>query len=100
VISYHVLLVDSDFHPIEPEQRRVEAVALTFHGDASQRAPIEAHPITIGDDVWIGAGAMIMKGVTIGPGARIEAGSVVTSDVPAGAYAGGSPARVLGAAVE
>jgi len=50
----------------------------------------------VGDDVVIGIGAMILKGVRIGAGARIEAGAVVTSDVPAGAVAAGNPARVVG----
>lgn len=52
-------------------------------------------PITIGDKVWVGMRAMILKGVTIGDGAVVAAGSVVTKDVPAGALVGGVPARVI-----
>lgn len=52
-------------------------------------------PVVIGDRVWIGARAMILKGVTIGHDAVIGAGSVVTKDVPAGAVVGGVPARIL-----
>lgn len=52
-------------------------------------------PVTIGDDVWLGAGAMILKGVTIGARAVIGANSVVTHDVPAGAVVAGNPVRVL-----
>lgn len=52
-------------------------------------------PITIGDKVWVGMRAMILKGVTIGDGAVVAAGSVVTRDVPAGALVGGVPARVI-----
>jgi acetyltransferase-like isoleucine patch superfamily enzyme len=52
-------------------------------------------PVTIGDHVWIGSRAMIMKGVTIGDGAVIAAGSVVTRDVAAGTLVGGAPAREL-----
>lgn len=52
-------------------------------------------PITIGDRVWIGARSTILKGVTIGDGAVVAAGSLVTKDVPAGALVAGSPARVV-----
>jgi len=52
-------------------------------------------PVTIGEDVWLGAGAMILKGVTIGPRAVIGANSVVTHDFPAGAVVAGNPVRVL-----
>ncbi|WP_237182616.1 sugar O-acetyltransferase [Roseomonas marmotae] len=53
-------------------------------------------PIHIGRNVWIGGGALILPGVTIGDDAVIGAGSVVTRDVPAGATAFGNPARVKG----
>ncbi|WP_205563455.1 sugar O-acetyltransferase [Cohaesibacter haloalkalitolerans] len=52
-------------------------------------------PITIGNNVWISGDAKIMPGVTIGDGAVIGAGSVVTKDVPAGMLAVGNPARIL-----
>jgi acetyltransferase-like isoleucine patch superfamily enzyme len=52
-------------------------------------------PIRIGNDVWIGAGAMILKGVTIGDEAIVAAHAVVTRDVPPGALVGGIPAKVL-----
>ncbi len=51
-------------------------------------------PVVIGANVWIGGGALIMPGVTIGDDAIIGAGSVVTRDVPAGATAMGNPARL------
>ncbi|WP_277750457.1 sugar O-acetyltransferase [Actinomyces oricola] len=54
-----------------------------------------ARPITIGNAVWIGAGASVLPGVTIGDGAVIGAGSVVTHDVPPRTVAAGNPARVL-----
>ena len=52
-------------------------------------------PVVIGDDVWIGGGAIICPGVTIGSGAVIGAGSVVINDIPAGVVAAGNPCRVI-----
>ena len=54
-----------------------------------------AKPITIGDDVWIGGGAIICPGVTIGHRAVIAAGAVVVKDVPEDVLVGGNPARVI-----
>ena len=52
-------------------------------------------PITIGDDVWIGGGAIVCPGVTIGNGAVIGAGAVVTKDVPDHVLVGGNPAKII-----
>ena len=49
----------------------------------------------IEDDVWIGANAIILKGVTLGKGCVVAAGSVVTKSVPANALVGGNPARII-----
>lgn len=54
-----------------------------------------AYAVAIGDDVWIGGGAIICPRVTIGSGATIGAGSVVTRDIPAGVFAAGNPCRVI-----
>lgn len=55
----------------------------------------EARPIRLGREVWIGRGAVVLAGVTIGDGAVVAANAVVTRDVPAGAVVGGVPARPL-----
>jgi acetyltransferase-like isoleucine patch superfamily enzyme len=57
--------------------------------------PCVSAPVTIGDDVWIGAKCVILSGVNIGSGAVVAAGAVVNRDVPAGAMVGGVPARIL-----
>jgi maltose O-acetyltransferase len=63
---------------------------------AMRRTGLElGKPITIGDDVWIGGGAIICPGVSIGSGTTIGAGSVVTKDIPAGVVAAGNPCRVI-----
>lgn len=63
---------------------------------AEQRRKEElGKPIDIGSDVWVGGGAIILAGVSIGSRAVIGAGSVVTRDVPEGVFAAGNPCRVL-----
>ena len=68
-------------HPLEPGPRRDKLEA--------------AKPITIGNNVWIGGGAIILPGVTVGENSVVGAGSVVTKDVPANVVAVGNPARVI-----
>lgn len=63
---------------------------------AQRRAGLEtARPIVIGDNVWLGAGVLVLPGVTIGENSVIGAGSVVNRDVPANVVAAGNPCRVL-----
>jgi acetyltransferase-like isoleucine patch superfamily enzyme len=75
IISWNVDIMDSNFH--------------TLVGTKTTA------PVTIGDHVWIGAGARIMPGVTVGKNAVVAAGSVVTKDVAPATLVGGNPARVL-----
>jgi galactoside O-acetyltransferase len=56
---------------------------------------VVCRPVIIQDKAWIGFNVIILKGVTIGTGAIVGAGSVVTKDVPAYCIAGGNPARVI-----
>lgn len=85
LIGADVKITDTDFHALKPENRRynnkIEDVAVA--------------PVVIGDDVFIGTGAIILKGVTIGVGSVIGAGSVVTRDVPDYSIAVGNPAQVV-----
>ncbi len=89
-IGNHCLLAggvnisDNDGHPIDALARR------------TQPAPPDAiRPVVIGDDVWIGGRATILKGVTIGDRAIVGAGSVVTKSVPPDVVVAGNPARVI-----
>jgi acetyltransferase-like isoleucine patch superfamily enzyme len=64
-------------------------------GVPMRKQPANAAPIVIGQDVWVGMGAIILPGVTLGDGSIIGAGAVVTSDVPPGAVVSGVPARLV-----
>lgn len=68
-------------HPIDTERRNA---GLEY-----------AHPITVGDNVWIGAGVHVLPGVTIGSNVVIGAGSVVNKDIPDNCVAAGNPCRVI-----
>lgn len=78
-------------HPVVAGERLVPP-AERGAGQAPYRT--WARPITIGDGVWLGAGAIVLPGVTIGARAVIGAGSVVSRDVPANCVAVGQPCRV------
>ena len=89
VISHNVTIEDYDGHQL-----------YNVDADGNREAVAISAPITIGDHVWIGAKATILKGVTIGDGAVIAAGSVVTKDVPAHCLCAGCPAKVIRENVE
>lgn len=76
-IAWDVIIMDSDLHPID------------------DTTPIVNKPVRIGDGVWIGCRCIILKGVTIGHGAVIAAGSVVTKNIPPRTVYGGSPAKLI-----
>jgi UDP-3-O-[3-hydroxymyristoyl] glucosamine N-acyltransferase len=95
VVSYNVTIADSDFHPTDPDQRMLDAVANAPFGDRALRPPISTRPVIIEDGAWIGIGAIILKGVHIGKNARVMAGAVVTRNVPPGAIVAGNPARLI-----
>jgi acetyltransferase-like isoleucine patch superfamily enzyme len=73
-------ILDSDFHGVTREERSAAGCSS---------------PVVVGDDVWLGMSAMVLKGVSIGDGAVVGAGSVVVRDVSAGAVVSGHPARLL-----
>ncbi|MFO7180306.1 MAG: sugar O-acetyltransferase [Pseudomonadota bacterium] len=74
----------------------VQIYTATHPWNAEQRRDKElGKPVTIGSDVWVGGGAIILPGVRIGSRSVIGAGSVVTRDVPEGVFAAGNPCRVI-----
>nr|WP_020404170.1 acyltransferase [Gracilimonas tropica] len=75
-ISWNVTIMDSDLHPLNSEK-------------------VENKAVHIEDDAWIGCEAIILKGVTVGKGAIIAAGSLVTKDVPGYTIFGGNPAKYI-----
>ncbi len=79
-IGPHCLVMDNAYHRLEPERR-------------SETPPSE--PISIGDNVWIGAKVVVLPGTTIGEGSVIGAGSVVSGEVPPRSLAAGVPCRVI-----
>jgi acetyltransferase-like isoleucine patch superfamily enzyme len=94
-ISYSVTIADCDFHPVDPDLRRRDAIAISPFGDKMSRPRITTGPVEIADDVWIGIGAIILKGVKIGKAARVGAGTVVTRDIPEGVRVFGNPATKI-----
>jgi maltose O-acetyltransferase len=80
LIGPHCIIQDTAFHRVEPERRLEHPKPL---------------PVTIGDNVWLGARVIVMPGVSIGADSAVGAGSVVTHDVPARMLAAGVPARVI-----
>jgi len=85
LVGADVMIADTDFHPVDVYPRTHVPLPP---GDPSDRIDIE-------DDVFIGARSIILKGVHIGAGSVIGAGSLVTKDIPAQVVAGGWPAKVL-----
>jgi acetyltransferase-like isoleucine patch superfamily enzyme len=77
----HIEVFDSNFHDLDPRRRRDGTVSMG--------------PVEIGDNVFVGMSAKILKGVTIGSDSVIGAGSVVSSSIPSGVIAAGNPARVI-----
>ena len=77
-------IFDTDFHSLDYKSRRTSSLDIG-----------KAAPVIIEDDVWVAADSIILKGVRIGRGSIIAAGSIVTTDVPPFVLCGGVPARVI-----
>jgi acetyltransferase-like isoleucine patch superfamily enzyme len=82
-ISWNCTIIDNDMHQLVNEEKLVEA------------ADNKANQVILEDHVWLGAGATILKGVTIGHDSVVAAGAVVTKDVPPNTLVAGVPAKVV-----
>lgn len=85
LIGANVTIVDTDFHPIDSNNRR-------YNTDWGK---IESSPVVIEDNVFVGAGALILKGVRIGKNSVVGAGSVVTKNIPENSIVAGNPAKAI-----
>ena len=94
MLAHGVQIFDNNSHPVDPILR--EQDYMTILGRRSGPRPLIASaPIWIGERVWIGFNAIVTKGVRIGDGSIVAAGSVVTTDVPPYRIVAGNPAKVV-----
>ena len=94
MISHNVNIFDNLTHPVDPVSRHQHFRAIASVGHP-HRIDLGERPVRINDDAWIAAGAMVLRGVTIGKAAIVGAGAVVSHDVPPFAIVAGNPARVI-----
>jgi len=95
-ISHRVHVFDNNSHSLSAAERHDRYRDLRELGGHRIPETVISRPIRIGDDVWIGFNAAVLKGVSIGRGAVVGACAVVTKDVPAYAVVVGNPARQVG----
>jgi acetyltransferase-like isoleucine patch superfamily enzyme len=94
LLGHGVQIFDNNSHPTDPAAREADWQAVS-HAGARPGDLIERAPVSIGSRAWIGFSSIILKGVSIGDGAIVAAGSVVTSDVDAHTLVAGNPAKAI-----
>lgn len=93
LVAHGVQIFDNDSHPTDAVERHADYLNLL--GGRPRTHVIPAKPIEIGEDCWIGANSIVLKGVKIGSRSVVAAGSVVTADVAEDCVVAGNPARVV-----
>lgn len=95
-IAYDVTIMDNNNHPINPEERKI------IYSNPSLNFPLrslwkisDSAPILIQRNAWVGANAIILKGVTIGENSIVGIGAVVTKNVPKNCIVAGNPAKIV-----
>ena len=96
LIAHNVDIFDHDTHPIDPIERHEHFKAIITTGHPVQKVNWNEKPVKICDNAWIGAKAIILKGVTVGECAIVAAGAVVVKNVEPYTIVGGNPAKKIG----
>jgi acetyltransferase-like isoleucine patch superfamily enzyme len=95
LISHNVNIIDTNTHETDSEERKNGFISIVRNGQPKEKGSIKSAPIVIHDKAWINFNAIILKGVTIGEGAIIAAGTIVAEDVPPYCLYSGNPGRVI-----
>lgn len=95
MVAHNSNIFDNNTHPTDVDERMADKEAILTRGVRESFPTLGSRPVKICDKAWIGCNCCVMKGVTIGEGAIVGSGSVVTKDVPAYTVVAGNPAKVV-----
>ena len=94
LVAHNVNIFDSLTHPLNARLRHEQFVAILQSGHP-RSIDLGERPVVLGNDVWVGANASVLRGVTVGDGAIVGAGAVVVHDVAPYCIVAGNPATVV-----
>lgn len=95
IFGRDVYISDTNEHPVDPEERLKATIVFWNDRTVDRYHSVDNSPVIIGNNVWLGERAIILKGVKIGDNSVVAAGSVVTKDVPENTVVGGNPAKII-----